>query len=233
MKKIIFSFICLLFFSIGAHANNQCFNMIPEIESHFNGLRAIPGKISGQILIDKEAKGLSRFTSKKDVYVMDAERVIFMGMKEILPMFSVVGLKFEGVHVAGLTNKPYHRGIEIFSMDLATGSQDESEIIFDFLVDPFLPFYLKNFNLETTPLTHQRLKGRFWLLGHSEDRTQKWSHHTFLYSSKMAMTGHEVLNLYFKTSFDNTYEGSQFLNWLEHNTSGPRIDTCVYFLVSQ
>lgn len=230
---VLISFKLLTIEAMAKDQNDQCLNMIPEIERGFNGLKVIPGAIPGQIQINKEASGLNRFETVGETLLMDAERFPLLSKKrkEIYPIESLEGFVFEGLHIAGKTNRTMHNGIEIFDMRL---SSEENEIlsIFRNPTHPyFLPYYFKNFKLEPTPFVRDSLEGPTWILKHQEDRNQRWSHHSFLYSSNLQLPEDTILNLYFETDFDNYNDGNLIMNWIENSTSGVRIDTCVYFLV--
>ncbi len=240
----------LLFTSI-AFGNEVCINMVPEIESNFNNLKAVPGGISDQIQIDKEASGLSRFTFENDVLLMDAERVPLLSQKRksIKPIESLEGLKFHGVHVAGKTNQIYHRGIEIFDMSLTAeidSNQQSNDnlssgnieigdklIVLQLFSNLTNVYYFKNFVMQSVPFERDYLEGPLWILRHPQERDLRWSHHSFLINTGLVLPESPTLNMFFETDFDNNAEDNIFiLNWLENSTSGPRIDTCVYFLVS-
>lgn len=242
IRFIITFFISWISFSVSA--NELCLNMVSEIESNFNSLKVVPGGISDQIQINKEASGLSRFTFENDVLLMDAERVPLLSQKRksIKPIQSLEGLKFHGVHIAGKTNQVYHRGIEIFDMSLTVESeeikdldgQEQNIVVLQIFSNFNYPYYFKNFVLQATPFERDFLEGPLWILRHQEDRNVRWSHHSFLINSGLVLPESPTLNLYFETDFDNSAEDDGFvLNWVENSTSGPRIDTCVYFLVSE
>lgn len=242
-RFIIIFFISWISFYVSA--NEVCLNMVSEIESNFNNLKVVPGGISDQIQINKEASGLSRFTFENDVLLMDAERVPLLSQKRksVKPIQSLEGLKFHGVHIAGKTNQVYHRGIEIFDMSLTTelseeikdiDGQEQNIQVLQIFSNFNYPYYFKNFVLQATPFERDFLEGPLWILRHQEDRNVRWSHHSFLINSGLVLPESPTLNLYFETDFDNSAEDDGFiLNWIENSTSGPRIDTCVYFLVSE
>jgi hypothetical protein len=163
LVQVLLSLFCLQSF-----ASEACLNMIPEIEAEFNNLKAVPGTIDSQIQINKEAQGLNRFEYVNEaVILMDAERfpIFSQKRKTIQPITSLEGLNFQGVHLATRTQRTYHRGVEIFDMQLsynqnisANNNMEESNnsvhgptqmlSMFD---DPFLPYYFKNFELQPTP----------------------------------------------------------------------------------
>ena len=71
------------------------------------------------------------------------------------------------------------------------------------------------------------------MLSHGLDESIKWSHHTFFFTSAHLRFDKTMkLNLFFETDFDNSSRGNEnpLLGWFRNLASGPRIDTCVYFL---
>lgn len=234
MYQSFIKFIVILAISknaFGANKNVTCLDMVPSIEENFNNITAVPGGIEGQIQIDKEASGLSRFTRVDQVLLMDAERVPLLSekRKEIYPTLDLSGRVFEGFHVAVKTHKTYHNGVEIFNTSLSDEAGGVSELFG--LGRGF--YYFKNYVLSAVPFERDPTEGSLWLLSHGEDRIQKWSQHSFLFPALGVLKKDTRLNLFFETDFDNTNggEGSFILNWLENSASGPRVDTCVFFLV--
>ncbi len=238
-----------IFVSLQVWANQACYDMIPQIENSFNNIKAIPAYLSNQIQIDKAAKGLDRFQSiDGNVVLMDAERVPLTKNKTLSPVSSLEGLVFQGIHMATRTYRTFHNGIEIFDMELVSSLSEikakshlnpdihedtlKDEVRLSMFKDPFRPFYFKNFELQKTPFVRDNLEGRTWTLTHQEDRSQKWSQHSFLYNSGLTLSADTYLQLFFETDFDNTAGGIFLLNWFHNSFSGSRIDTCVYFLVT-
>ena len=241
-SKSIISLVMLSLLSYQSLASEVCLSMIPDIEAGFNNLKAVPGAIPSQIQIDKEAQGLDRFEFVDDaVVLMDAERfpIFSKKRKTIEPITSLEGFVFQGVHLATRTHRTYHRGVEIFDMELhyrtnldTDSGADGSTQVLSMFEDPFLPYYFKNFELQPTPFVRDNIEGPTWILKHQEDRLEKWSQHTFLYNSGVNLGSETSLSLFFETDFDNSDGGPFILNWLHNSTSGARIDTCVFFLVS-
>jgi len=214
-------------------ASDKCLSMVQGIEEQFSNISLVPGGIEGQIQINKEKSGLRRFKRVGWTLLMDAERVPLLSKKrkEIFPIQNRVG-KLSGVHIAVRTFKKYHTGVEVFDSSISSGGEDIDLQLFRGSTEPF---YFKNFKLKPVPYVKDSIEGDTWLLSHGEDRSVEWSHHSFLYPQIINFRDDLILNLFFETDFDNTNagEGLFIKNWLENSLSGPRIDTCVYFMVEQ
>lgn len=240
MVNMFFIFILITgsYFNVFAsQADQSCYDQIPEIERHFNNIKAIPGFVTGQIQIDKEARGLNRFVFNGQSVLVDAERMpVFSSKRKVFyPTENVEGKLFQGIHLSTRTNRKDHRGVEIFDLRLRANTKNTSnnkeEILFTL---DHSPYYFKNYVLQTLPYERDTLEGPLWILSHGKDRNTPWSQHTFLTPKLQTLTTTSEIEIFFETDFDNTNggEGSFILNWIENSTSGVRIDTCVYFLVS-
>lgn len=228
----------LMILTLPAYANDSvCIDQIPSIESNYNNIKAVPGYVTDQIQIDKEARGLNRFTSKGEVVMVDAERVPWFSKKRkvFYPTEDVTGYKFEGAHLATRTHRKDHRGVEIFDISIKPNLNGESEDEFTLFTLDRGPYYFKNYVLKALPYERDSLEGPLYILSHGKDREVRWSQHTFLMPKLTMLSEVSELKIYFETDFDNTNDGEGYflLNWLDNSTSGVRIDTCVYFLVSK
>lgn len=241
LRKISFGLFISLLLPVLAHASQTCLNQVEHIESHFNGLKALPLGVDGQIQIDKKASGLERFTRVDQTLLVDAERVPLLSekRKEFYPFNDSRG-HIQGIHISVKTYREIHTGVEIFNAEIADESESSTKKT-KLLLGPNNPHYFKDFKLERTPYSRDSIEGLNWLLSHGDDRSNRWSHHSFLYGQIGELTDETYLKLFFETDFDNHVGAYDVFpnfqpfirNWISNSTSGSRIDTCVYFLIEE